>query len=619
MNTKYRDFKEYFEKNYSSQLIKIITKYINENKTNINYSNWNLKEFKVMKITFEKGEKFNQIKFYVSIKVLIEVIDKKMNKVIVKYWLGLSYKAVLNNGLKDLELLRCEEYSKKQYKEEKNLSKNLIPYFSVSSLDYHATKFLEKYYPKALEKPMALPVLEIANKMNLKIIYEPLNEDVFGKTYFVESEEIVGNKEKRIISSGTMVINNKTEFMKLIESQNNTIIHECVHWEYHKNFFELQYLLNEENKSITFKKENIDLKSFCISNEIEWLEWQASALTPRILMPKRVTIEKFLSTIEKIKNQDGALKNSQIYEKVIIDLANFFKVTKKAVKIRLLQLGFKNIIGINCYIDKEYKPAYYFNYQDEDESLTYMISFKEAIHFRIINKRLDSLIKERKIIYADGFFAINQKEYVQISKNGKIILTDYAREHVDECCLAFNIIGTFKSNLNNISYSSYYICKNISNQHHTKLELNMESIQNSRIIGIAGCTDIAFEEIMEASKNLDKMTGSFEECLNVLIKELGYKSNKIIGELAFLDEKTIWNYRKGKRIPELNKLLAICGGLKLHPRITYKLMEKAGYTIGNRGKQEDFIIMFLIEECYNEGLSSWNNRLEELDVSIRLP
>ena len=93
-----------------------------------------------------------------------------------------------------------------------------------------------------------------------------------------------------------------------------------------------------------------------------------------------------------------------------------------------------------------------------------MISFKEAIHFRIINKRLDSLIKERKIIYADGFFAINQKEYVQISKNGKIILTDYAREHVDECCLAFNIIGTFKSNLNNISYSSYYICKNISNQ-----------------------------------------------------------------------------------------------------------------------------------------------------------
>lgn len=79
-------------------------------------------------------------------------------------------------------------------------------------------------------------------------------------------------------------------------------------------------------------------------------------------------------------------------------------------------MGFKNIIGINCYIDKEYKPAYYFNYQDEDESLTYMISFKEAIHFRIINKRLDSLIKERKIIYADGFFAINQKEYVQISK-----------------------------------------------------------------------------------------------------------------------------------------------------------------------------------------------------------
>lgn len=29
------------------------------------------------------------------------------------------------------------------------------------------------------------------------------------------------------------------------------------------------------------------------------------------------------------------------------------------------------------------------------------------------------------------------------------------------------------------------------------------------------------------------MIGSFGECLNVLIKELGYKSNKIIGELVF--------------------------------------------------------------------------------------
>lgn len=65
-----------------------------------------------------------------------------------------------------------------------------------------------------------------------------------------------------------------------------------------------------------------------ISNKIEWLEWQASALTPRILMPKKVTVEKFLSTIEKIKNQDGTLKNSQIYERAILNLANFLKSLK---------------------------------------------------------------------------------------------------------------------------------------------------------------------------------------------------------------------------------------------------------------------------------------------------
>lgn len=56
MNTKYRDFKEYFEKKYGLQLTKIITQYINENKICINDDNWNLKKFKVMKITFEKAK-----------------------------------------------------------------------------------------------------------------------------------------------------------------------------------------------------------------------------------------------------------------------------------------------------------------------------------------------------------------------------------------------------------------------------------------------------------------------------------------------------------------------------------------------------------------------------------
>ena len=67
MNTKYRDFKEYFEKKYGLQLTKIITQYINENKICINDDNWNLKKFKVMKITFEKGEKSNQILCFTKI------------------------------------------------------------------------------------------------------------------------------------------------------------------------------------------------------------------------------------------------------------------------------------------------------------------------------------------------------------------------------------------------------------------------------------------------------------------------------------------------------------------------------------------------------------------------
>ena len=62
-------------------------------------------------------------------------------------------------------------------------SGELVPIISRTSFDDEATKFLEKYYPLALQEPVAVPIRAIAEDMGLTITEKELLSselDVFG-------------------------------------------------------------------------------------------------------------------------------------------------------------------------------------------------------------------------------------------------------------------------------------------------------------------------------------------------------------------------------------------------------------------------------------------------------
>lgn len=60
----------------------------------------------------------------------------------------------------------------------------------------------------------------------------------------------------------------------------------------------------------------------------------------------------------------------------------------------------------------------------------------------------------------------------------------------------------------------------------------------------------------------------------------------------------------------------ICCGLNLPPRITYKLIETSGLTYYNKTIKVQLIYEYLINQCYNEDIESWNNRLKEIDEGL---
>ena len=90
-----------------------------------------------------------------------------------------------------------------------------------------------------------------------------------------------------------MLVNPNTFFMYNIGTINNTIIHECVHLERYKMFFELMRLLSHECHFISCQIVEIYGKDKTKSTPLDWIEWQANTLAPKILMPASTT-KKFI-------------------------------------------------------------------------------------------------------------------------------------------------------------------------------------------------------------------------------------------------------------------------------------------------------------------------------------
>jgi hypothetical protein len=119
------------------------------------------------------------------------------------------------------------------------------PHISRNDFDKEAIEFLERYYPEALQSPMAVPILEIARKrMGLRVVERRLSEDfsVLGQMCFTSGIEEIYVKETDEYQSvkvryGTMIIDPDTIEKRNEGCKNNTIAHEAFHWHKHRDYY----------------------------------------------------------------------------------------------------------------------------------------------------------------------------------------------------------------------------------------------------------------------------------------------------------------------------------------------------------------------------------------------
>ncbi len=375
MSKKYDTFAAYLEDVYYNQIFSKIKSYLFNNKGRLDLSTSvvpdpsyvELSDFKIMGVNFHESDT-DRIECKVTVRAEIETSGRGRRDYesdSTECWISIPLSATLRNGLQQVSIGYASEYSRELFRAEDALTKYLVPYIYAKDLDKHAERFLKKYCPRALEEPMPLPIKEIVENMGLTVYHAPLPDGIFGRTYFNDANvEVFTNKtcsetEDRTICPGTILVNPDVVFMRNIGSTNNTVIHECVHWDKHYKFFELQKLLNPDIQAISCAVvEDYKKKSNKLEDELSWMEWQANALAPKILIPAKTGKEKLSEILNRLhRAYRGRLRDGYVMELAISEFADFFKVSTTAAKIRAVELGFEQAAGVFNFVDgKNYPP-----------------------------------------------------------------------------------------------------------------------------------------------------------------------------------------------------------------------------------------------------------------------
>lgn len=491
-------------------------------------------------------------------------------------WIRVYCEGDLSCGLDDWKIDRIEPYDKK-YAVPNSLSDALVPIIPYDQLDKAAAEFLRKFYPAALkitsygQPPLAVDPSEVVKNLGLSIRQQRIREDasVFGQIYFedTEAEMFDANAGETVtvhIDAKTIVVDPQMYLLRNLGSVNNTVIHECVHWVLHRKVFMLEKLYNDSASNISCEVVG-GAASAVTKTATEMMEKQANQLTPRIQMPAEPFKVKAKEYIARFMREANAAHPSEVMEQVITALEVAFAVSRQAAKIRLVELGFDEAIGTYTYLDGHYVRPHGFRKGALKVNQTFSISAQDAAVERFVNPELRRLTETGDYLFVDNHFVYNAPLYVQKDEYGRLDLTDYARSHMGECCLIFDM----------------KITSRVGEEYHTACFLNREDSNVTFELKFHnGYQNAPQERQIEMRKKEQEewmnirrqMTDDPEQCMDLL---LGWRKMKYteLADAIDINERTIRRTVKGETTPKVETAVRICFALHLPPAISEKLLE----------------------------------------------
>ena len=326
-----------------------------------------------------------------------------------------------SDGFSEIHI-RCITPSWPNRVEQAALPDTLVPHIPKDQMETVAKSILKELYPTALRNAIPVSAMSIALKLGLRVEYAcvDLRDETLGMIFFEDSTIAVYDMIEEIsriinVKRGTILINRRPDGKFDPRITNNTILHECIHWILHKPAY-LLHKANDPKLNAFACRRFSSVQRNETWSAYDWMEWQANSLAPRLLMPEwstRMQVDQMLRRMETVPPK---LRMDRIIEK----LSSYYEVSRTLARIRLIELGYKDAeLGYTS-------PAHY------------EIDFQDAVQEYAQNDPFRKTLSTGAYAYVEQRFCIRDKRYIHRADDGVLHLTEYAKAHEAECCLAFD-------------------------------------------------------------------------------------------------------------------------------------------------------------------------------------
>ena len=345
---------------------------------------------------------------------------------------------------------------------------NLIPILAKKDFDDVAQSFLSQFYPEALKDAAPINIDKLIGRMGLTIQEAKLSLDasIYAAVTFGDCSIDVwcsdaGRYKPASFKADSIIIDQTVFSDRNTGRYRNTIIHECVHWFLHRHhyLYKIQrssfgggyskggysddaysddaYSNNDCYLKCTEGKGKTNLNKW---SDLDWMEWQANGIAPRILMPTQQT-QKVVERVCNWYYPYLSRYSEEVINRIIVGtVASCFGVSFQMAKIRMLDLGYKAYEGVMPYVNDSYINSYHFKPISKSDNQTFSISKEDVIRQYSTNKDFRDVLDSGKFIYIDGFVVLANSKYVMKNIYDEPVLTRYATENIDECCLRFDLV-----------------------------------------------------------------------------------------------------------------------------------------------------------------------------------
>ena len=323
-------------------------------------------------------------------------------------WLKIHCQVTLGIDMSGFRIMSIGDCEPQEKSDNDRLSGELVPIIARDQFEDEAEKFLTRYCPEVLKKPARVPIETVASDMKLQIIENvPLSDELtyFGTIIFDNGNVLDKHRKITIRNAkrGTIYLDPRVSYERSVGTKRTTIAHECLHWHRHQPYHVLMKMIGANDNlgraiQCQIAANTTDSDKW---KAVDWMEWQAKGVAPRILMPAKTTRMK----ADELLAECGGATEAGIsdYENVIDELSALFDVSRQAAKVRLIDLGYTKAEGAYPFVDGHYVHGYSFEPESLQENQTFTIPYADLFNANFPEQSNSSPLrkgpKPAKILY----------------------------------------------------------------------------------------------------------------------------------------------------------------------------------------------------------------------------